>query len=187
MMTRIIEAWNFRPVIRVFVYTLFLFSGSVSAQQNFDDTDLLPASFHAQRRSALKDSMPKGTCAVFFANPVRNRTNDVDFQYVQDPDFYYLTGYTEPNSVLLIFSEPVEWEGSPTDEILFIQPRNPESEMWNGKRAGVDYVKQVLGIQSVALNYEFDGKVPSLKSCSQVWVKWPVDIGGSFGKKTSLH
>jgi Xaa-Pro aminopeptidase len=43
--------------------------------------------------------MPNNSVAVFFL--VRNRTNDVDYVYHQDPDFFYLTGYKEPNSVLV--------------------------------------------------------------------------------------
>lgn len=65
--------------------------------------DYLPSSFHADRREALRKQMPTGSVAVFFANPERNRSNDVDYVYHQDPDFYYLTGYKEPNAALLVF------------------------------------------------------------------------------------
>jgi hypothetical protein len=44
------------------------------------------------------------TLLPYFCNPVRNRANDVDYVYHQDPDFYYLTGYKEPNCVLVLFS-----------------------------------------------------------------------------------
>ena len=40
--------------------------------------------------------------AVFFSSPVRNRSNDVDFEYHQDPNMYYLSGYEEPHGVLII-------------------------------------------------------------------------------------
>ena len=67
-------------------------------------TDLLPPTFHKSRREALRKLMPPKSVAVFFASPIRNRANDVDYIYHQDPDFYYLTGYTEPNAVFVLFS-----------------------------------------------------------------------------------
>ena len=68
-------------------------------------TDYLSADFHKERRELLRTSMPENSVAVIFANPVRNRANDVDYIYHQDPNFQYLTGYKEANSVLLVFSE----------------------------------------------------------------------------------
>jgi Xaa-Pro aminopeptidase len=50
-------------------------------------TDYLSAAFHKERRQAFRAKMPKNSVAVFFGNPVRNRANDVDYVYHQDPDF----------------------------------------------------------------------------------------------------
>src|SRR3989344_922591 len=69
------------------------------------DTDMLSAAFHAEKRQALRDKMDPNSVAVVFANAERNRSNDVDYQYSQDPNFYYLCGYTEPNAVLIIFKD----------------------------------------------------------------------------------
>lgn len=93
--------------------------------------------------------MPEKSAAVFFANPIRNRSNDVDYQFSQDPNFYYLTGYLEPNAALIILKEPRTFDGISTNEILFVQDRNPSSEIWTGKRLGVDGAKQMLGFKSV--------------------------------------
>ncbi|MGI9551260.1 MAG: aminopeptidase P N-terminal domain-containing protein [Aurantibacter sp.] len=109
-------------------------------------TDFLTADFHKERRKAVRNMMPPNSVAVFFANPVRNRANDVDYIYHQDPDFYYLSGYKEPNSVLLIFSEnQTDANGNSYDEILYAQQRDPRAEQWNGKRLGVEGVKDKLG------------------------------------------
>ena len=67
--------------------------------------DFLPKEFHQERRDLVRKKMPKNSVAVFFSNPIRNRANDVDFIYHQDPNFYYLTGYREPHGVLLIFKD----------------------------------------------------------------------------------
>lgn len=129
------------------VTTLFLLllSFVLGAQSSLPD-DYLPSSFHADRREALRKQMPTGSVAVFFANPERNRSNDVDYVYHQDPDFYYLTGYKEPNAALLVFSENQKDEnGNTYNEVLFVQEKNKQAEQWNGYRLGVEGAKQKLG------------------------------------------
>ncbi|HLF64453.1 MAG TPA: aminopeptidase P N-terminal domain-containing protein, partial [Saprospiraceae bacterium] len=112
--------------------------------------DYLPATFHKERRESVRKMLPENSVAVFFANPVRNRANDVDYLYHQDPDFYYLTGYTEPHSVLLIFSAvQTDRDGKKFNELVFAQSRDPHAEMWTGRRLGSDGVRQKLGIANV--------------------------------------
>ena len=60
------------------------------------------------------------------------RSNDSNYRYRQDSDFYYLTGFDEPESIAVI---------APSREhkyTLFVRPRDPEREIWDGRRAGVD-------------------------------------------------
>lgn len=127
----------------------FLVLMSLAAHAQWDDTDRLPKEFHQKNREALRALLPEKSAAVFFANPIRNRNNDVDFQFSQNPNFYYLTGYVEPNAALIILKEPRVFDGVSTNEILFVQDRNPSSEIWTGKRLGVDGAKQMLGFKSV--------------------------------------
>ncbi len=120
----------------------------MSYGQNKPD-DLLKPDFHAGRREALRAAMPDNSVAVFFANPVRNRSNDVDFLYHQDPDLYYLTGYKEPHAVLLIFKEnQQDPTGNLYNELFFVQEKNPMAEMWTGIRLGIEGVQQTLKIQN---------------------------------------
>lgn len=120
------------------------------------DDDLLTAEFHAGRRDALRELMPDNSVAIFFSNPVRNRSNDVDFEYHQDPDFHYLTGLDEPNSVVMIFKGDFEYDGQNTDELIFVQPRNETMEMWNGKRLGTEGASVQLGFEHALENTEFN-------------------------------
>jgi len=125
---------------------------------NGQDTpsDFLSADFHKGRRGAVREMMPPNSVAVFFANAVRNRANDVDYIYHQDPDFYYLTGYNEPNAVLVIFSEKQKaQEGSTFDEVLYVQERDARAEQWNGKRLGIEGAKEKLGFQTVFNGSDF--------------------------------
>lgn len=117
-------------------------------------TDYLPAEFHKGRRDRVRELMAPNSVLVFFANPERNRANDVDYVYHQDPDFYYLTGYREPNAVLLIFSEPQQTPaGASYNELIYVQKRDVRAEQWNGKRLGVAGVKNTLGFD-MAFNAE---------------------------------
>ena len=112
-------------------------------------SDFLSVEFHKERRSLAREKMPANSVAVFFANPVRNRANDVDYIYHQDPNFYYLTGYPEPHSVLMIFKENQEGPDGSYNEIMFIQPRNAMAELWTGRRLGVGGVKDKLEFNQV--------------------------------------
>jgi Xaa-Pro aminopeptidase len=119
------------------------------------DADRLPAAFHAERRKLVLDSMGSGSVALFMSAPKKNRANDVDYEYHQDPNFYYLTGHLEPGSALILMKEEQrlsrmgETHSSATREILFVQERNPQLETWSGKRLGIEGSEQVLDFTHV--------------------------------------
>jgi Xaa-Pro aminopeptidase len=132
-----------------------VYSGLVLAQEGLPQ-DYLSSEFHKSRREAFRSKMPTNSVAVFFANPVRNRANDVDYVYHQDPNFYYLTGYKEPHAVLVIFSEnQTNTEGKTYNEILYVQERNPQREQWTGLRLGVEGAKTQLGFDMAFNGKEF--------------------------------
>lgn len=148
--------------MKYYLYTFFLlsfFSNSYSQEfknQSIDqrldtlgiyDLDLLPASFHADRRKALKTFMPSGAMAVFYSGKSMVRANDVDYEFHQDPSFYYLTGLNESNSALIIFKKPQIFGIDTIGELLLIKQRNENSETWVGKKLGVKGSELVLGIQ----------------------------------------
>lgn len=142
-------------------FTLFLFlllvSGVNAVAQNADlPEDFLSKDWHKERRQKLREKLPNNSVAVFFANAIRNRANDVDYMYHQDPDFYYLTGYKEPDAVLFVFKEnQTANNGTRYDEIIFVLPRNVQAEMWNGRRLGDAGVKERLGFEQAFNNTEF--------------------------------
>ncbi len=127
-------------------------------QQQHDhryDEDLLTREFHAERREALRDLLPENSVAVVFAAPVRNRSNDVDYEYHQNPDFYYLTGVVEPHAMVMIFKDIQKVDGKKVDEIIYVQERDPSAETWNGKRLGTEGTQKALGFEVVGANYQF--------------------------------
>jgi Xaa-Pro aminopeptidase len=156
-------------MLRKFLSLVLLLPVVLQAQQTteYPDDYLTPA-FHAGRREAVRDMMPKNSVSVFFASQVRNRNNDVDFQFAQNKNFYYLTGLDEPNAMLLIFKEPVTLLDKTGTEFLFVQPRNPAQEMWTGKILGADGVRERYKIDNVFTHDQFNyatvdfGKVDSV-------------------------
>lgn len=132
-------------------YTLFiailLLPALLNAQSLKKPDDFLKADFHKERRAALREKMPANSVAVFFANAVRNRSNDVSFVYHQDPNFYYLTGHHEPHAALLIFKEDQSVEGSKFDELIFVRAHDALKELYEGERLGKEGAKERLEIK----------------------------------------
>jgi Xaa-Pro aminopeptidase len=119
------------------------------------DNDLLTPQFHQGRRDALRKLMPDSSVAVFFSNPEHTRSNDVIYDFHQDPNLYYLTGLREPNAVLLVFKEKRKIDTLFTDEILFVQKRSPKDEVWTGRRLGPQGGKDQLKINTVLEGKDF--------------------------------
>lgn len=153
-------------------------------QQYEYDKDLLPAEFFAKNRQALRNKMPANSVAVFFANPVRNRSNDVDFEYHQDPNFYYLTGLREPNAVLIVYKDQQNFGNDfSTKEILFLQKRDPKNEQWTGKRLGVDGALNYLKIETAIESQNFASFEGEFASFDKILVfQIPEDIKTSKDK-----
>jgi hypothetical protein len=108
------------------------------------DLDRLTPEFHKSRRDELRSRMAPHTAALFVAAMEKNRANDVNYLFHQDPNFYYLTGHIEPLSALIITKEPFIINGVATNEAIFVQNRDPAREVWNGPRLGTDGAKSVL-------------------------------------------
>ena len=135
----------------------------------------------------MRQQLPPGSVAVLFASPVRNRANDVDYYYHPDPDFYYLTGYKEPNAVLLLFGSPQNVGGKQVQELLFVQPNDPMHELWNGKRLGVEGAAKELGIATLA-NTDFAGFKLDTANLQHILIKeLPQDVRDDAADEADLY
>jgi len=85
----------------------------------------------ARRRKALMAQMEPNSIAIVPAAPERPRSRDTEYHYRQDSDFLYLSGFEEPDSVLVLI--PGRAHGA---YVLFVRERNREREIWDGYRAG---------------------------------------------------
>lgn len=92
---------------------------------------------------------------VLPSTPVAIRNNDVEHEFRQDSDLYYLTGFDEPESVLVMTTEHAEHR-----VVLFVRPRDPERETWDGPRAGVDGAKERFGADAAFPVAELDKRLP---------------------------
>jgi Xaa-Pro aminopeptidase len=86
---------------------------------------------YSRRRRQLMREMEFGSIAVIPAAPEVIRNGDVHFPYRQDSDFFYLSGFTEPEAVIALVPEREQGEF-----ILFCREKDQEKETWHGKRAG---------------------------------------------------
>lgn len=93
----------------------------------------IPKSEFARRRKALMAQMVPNSIAILPAAPVHIRNRDVEHVYRQDSDFQYLSGFPEPEAVLVLI--PGREHG---EYVLFCRERDPERELWDGLRAGQD-------------------------------------------------
>ena len=91
--------------------------------------------------------MPEKTMAIYCSGKSMIRANDVDYEFHQDPNFYYLTGLNESNSILILFKNPILFDKDTINELLLIKERNANSEVWVGKKLGVKGSELILEIQ----------------------------------------
>jgi Xaa-Pro aminopeptidase len=97
--------------------------------------------------------MDQKSVAIIPAAREAVRSNDTQYRYRQDSDFLYLTGFEEPESIAIIAP------GREQKYTLFVRPRNPEREIWDGKRAGVEGAKSEFGAAEAFPIAEFDEKL----------------------------
>jgi len=111
----------------------------------------------AKRRRYLAEQMGAGSIAILPSATVKNRNRDVDYPFRQDSDFYYLTGFCEPEAVLVIIPEREHGES-----ILFCRERNPDKEMWDGFIAGPDRVVNLHGVDDAFPIGDMDDILPGM-------------------------
>jgi len=114
-------------------------------------TAIINAEIFADRRRRFLNAIGSGAVAIMPSAPVSVRSGDVEFIYRQDNDFYYLTGFAEPESVALFAPDAKE------QFVLFVRPRDKERETWTGRRAGLDGAVADFGADKAFALDELDG------------------------------
>lgn len=117
----------------------------------------IPKAEYARRRKALMAQMEANSIAILPAAPVHIRNRDVEHVYRQDSDFQYLSGFPEPEAVLVLI--PGREHG---EYVLFCRERDPERELWDGLRAGQEGAIRDFGADDAFPIGDIDDILPGL-------------------------
>ncbi|MFN1128571.1 Xaa-Pro aminopeptidase [Lelliottia nimipressuralis] len=96
-----------------------------------------------RRRQALLAHMQPGSAALIFAAPEATRSNDSEYPYRQSSDFWYFTGFNEPEAVLVL----IKSDDTHNHSVLFNRVRDLTAEIWFGRRLGQDAAPEKLGVE----------------------------------------
>ncbi|MDQ0627794.1 Xaa-Pro aminopeptidase [Pantoea agglomerans] len=95
-----------------------------------------------QRRQALLAKMVPGSAALIFAAPEVMRSNDTEYPFRQSSDFWYFTGFNEPQALLVL----IKSDENHNHSVLFNRVRDPAAETWSGRRLGQEAAPDKLGV-----------------------------------------
>jgi Xaa-Pro aminopeptidase len=96
-------------------------------------------SVFAARRAALLQALGPGGVAVFRSLPERLRNGDAHHRFRQHSDVHYLTGFEEPDTTVVLRHD------ADAKFVMFVRPRDPELETWDGRRAGLEGARERYG------------------------------------------
>jgi Xaa-Pro aminopeptidase len=119
----------------------------------------MTAQAHALRRQRLLALMEPGSVAVLPTAPEVARNSDSDYLYRHDSHFYYLTGFTEPEAVLVLVAARGD---APAQAVLFCREKNAEREIWDGYRHGPEAARTAFGFDSAHPVAALDGEMARL-------------------------
>ena len=108
---------------------------------------------YAGRRARLAAAMQAGAVAILPTAPEAIRNGDSEYPYRHDSYFYYLTGFDEPEALLVL---------AHGKSILFCRPRDAEREIWDGLRHGPDGARAAFGFDEAYPVEELDARMPGL-------------------------
>ena len=117
----------------------------------------LPKEEFEERRTRVFAQMQPNSALLLFSEIEKRRNNDCTYPFRQDSYFWYLTGFNEPNAALLLLkTEQAE------KAIIFLRPRDPLLETWNGRRLGVELAPQQLNVNEAYSIEEFATVLPQI-------------------------
>ncbi len=127
---------------------------------------------YQQRRQRLMEKIGSGI-GVFRSAPTAVMHNDVEYNFRQDSDFFYLTGFDEPEAIAVLAPNHPEHQF-----VLFVRPKDPEKETWSGRRVGIDDAKIIYGADAAYPIAELDEKLPGyLEKSDRIYYRLGRDKG----------
>ncbi len=126
--------------------------------------------FRVHRQNVMARMAPN-SIAVIAAAPTAVRSRDTDYPYRQNSDFYYLSGFNEPDALLVLAP------GRPEGEFLMLcRPKNKQMEIWEGRMAGLEGACDTYGAdEAFAIDEAGDVLPKLLDGCSQIYYSIGLD------------
>lgn len=113
--------------------------------------------FREHRRRLLELLQPQKAACIVPSGRLKTRNADCEYRFRPASDFYYLTGFREPDSILVLLPEAAEQR-----TVLFLRERDGQAETWTGRRLGVDRACKELGVDAAIAIGEFWDRLPEL-------------------------
>src|ERR1700704_6147113 len=109
------------------------------------------------RRARVMEKLGPDAMLILWSAPVQRYSLDIDYEYRQDSNLYYLTGLTQEATMLVLMPGNVERR-----EVLFVKDKDPAQEHWRGRTLTTDEARARTGIETVMVNSQFDAFVSSM-------------------------
>jgi len=109
---------------------------------------------YKQRREKLASKLKKNSLAVVFSSEYKTRSNDTEFPFRQNSNFYYLSGFVEDRSIILFVKRNKKFK-----TILFVAKKDEKLELWNGKRLGKKAAKKQFLVDEIYEYEEYEAKL----------------------------
>ncbi|BEI87082.1 hypothetical protein CcaverHIS002_0704280 [Cutaneotrichosporon cavernicola] len=132
----------------------------------------ITAAEYEDRRRRLMDSLPPGSVVVCMGGTVRLVSQQIFYKFRQATDFWYLTGFDEPDATAVLVSKPSSPRGY--EYTLFVPPRTAHALQWEGECAGVDGALKTFGADEAYANTDLASRLGSyLTSAAEVYASLP--------------
>lgn len=135
--------YRLTPVVRMSAVVLAIAVSTARASELSDDL--------AARRARVMDRLGPDAILVLWSAPAVRYAPDVDYEYHQDGNLYYLTGVAQDSTMLVLMPG-----NEACREILFVKDRNPSQEHWTGRVLSVDEARALTAIDTVLTTSQFD-------------------------------
>jgi Xaa-Pro aminopeptidase len=136
---------------------------------------------YTSRRKKLLKKLAPNSLALICSAKQKTRSNDTEFPYRQNSDFYYLTGFKEDNAALVLIKTK-----KTTKCILFVQKKEPKMELWTGKRLGEKEAKKYFDVDAVYSSDKLEEQLDELLKKKEL-VYFDFDSDDARVKKLRKH
>ncbi|OXG34856.1 xaa-Pro aminopeptidase [Cryptococcus neoformans Bt120] len=131
----------------------------------------VPGEEYERRRRQLMESLGEGAKVVCMGGTVRLMSQSIFYRFRQSTDFYYLTGFHEPDATVVLESRPSSPRGY--KYTLFVPPRDPHDTLWEGERAGLEGATSIFGADEAHSNTSLSSFLPGILSSGTIYASLP--------------